>query len=95
LRDLLHDPYDVVRYIAYRSLRTLPAYQDLKYDFMGSTEKREAEVAAAAEIWRTRDRTDDNTFTPAMLLDKTGDFLEAEVQRLLEQRNQRALYLQE
>ena len=95
LRDLLHDPYDVVRYIAYRSLRTLPGHRDLKYDFMGSTEKREDGVVAATEIWRTRDRRDDNTFTPAMLLDKTGNLLEAEVHRLLEQRNQRALYLQE
>lgn len=95
LQDLLQDPYDAVRYIAYRSLRTLPGYQDLKYDYIGSSENREAEVAVAGEIWNGRDRADDKTFTPAMLLDKTGNLLEAEVQRLLEQRNQRALYLQE
>ena len=95
LRDLLQDPYDVVRYIAYRSLRTLPAYQDLKYDFMGTSEKREAGMAMASEIWSARERSGDDMFTPAMLLDKTGNFLETEVGRLLNQRNQRALYLQE
>ena len=33
LAELLNDPYDAVRYIAYRSLRSLPQFANFEYDF--------------------------------------------------------------
>ena len=49
LAELLNDPYEAVRYIAYRSLRTLPGYAGVDYDYVASREER---VAAALPILR-------------------------------------------
>ena len=44
LGEALGDPYDAVRFIAARSLRSLPGYANLEYDFVGP---RQARVDAA------------------------------------------------
>ena len=46
---LLEDPYAAVRYVAYRSLRTLPAHRDLRYDYVGSEAERAAVAATVRE----------------------------------------------
>ena len=55
LSALLLDPYGAVRFIAARSLRTLPAHADLRYDFAAPHSARPAAttigtVASAARI---------------------------------------------
>jgi hypothetical protein len=49
---LLVDPYSAVRYIAHRSLRTLPDAADVEYDFLGPLASRESAVAAYSSRWR-------------------------------------------
>ena len=52
---LLDDPYSAVRYAAARSLRTLPGYGDLEYDFVGPPAGwRRAQEAVMAR-WRGAD----------------------------------------
>jgi hypothetical protein len=60
---LLNDPYDAVRFIAYRSLRSQPGFAGFRYDFIAPAER-------AMDVWQaTRGpaRRD-----PALLLDADG-----------------------
>lgn len=91
---LLDDPYDAVRLLASRSLRTLPAFGDFQYDAIApSRVRREAQLRAMAVWDRTRIRP--GRPDPQLLL--TGDAgvdVEA-VLRLLKQRNTRPVLLRE
>ena len=52
LAQLLEDPYDAVRFIAYRSLRRLPGFSDFRYDYVDSPRQRAQARLKALEIWR-------------------------------------------
>src|SRR4029079_17836216 len=49
---LLDDPYDAVRTVAYRSLRSLPGMERFTYDFMAPHEQRLADVGRALTLWQ-------------------------------------------
>ena len=49
LAELLDDPYDAVRYIAGRSLRSHDGFEDFEYDYVANTEQLEAKVDEARE----------------------------------------------
>ncbi len=51
LTQLLEDPYSQVRFIAYRSLRRLPAYGQLDYDFLAPNDELGRQKQAALTIW--------------------------------------------
>ena len=62
LVELLDDDYSAVRHTAIRSLRTLPGFADLPYDYVGSGESRwAAQREARARLAR---HPDDGTQTP-------------------------------
>ena len=46
LAQLLDDPYDAVRFIAGRSLRTLPGFEAFEYDFVAGPTTRASRSAA-------------------------------------------------
>jgi len=73
LVELLDDDYSAIRYAAIRSLRTLPGFSDLPYDYVGSEESRWAAQRAA----RAR-------LTPAA----TRGFSGGEFERLAAQRDE-------
>ena len=50
----LEDPYDVVRYISARSLRTLPGFETFEYDFLALPEDRSRAVQRALDLWDRR-----------------------------------------
>jgi hypothetical protein len=54
LGQLLKDPYDAVRFIAYRSLRSQPGFSDLTNEFLLPPEKRPDEVRKVNEIWKSQ-----------------------------------------
>ena len=51
LAHLLTDPYSTVRYIAERSLRTLPEYEHLDYDFIDPPQEWVRAREKALDIW--------------------------------------------
>ncbi len=51
LAQLLVDPYSVPRQVAYRSLVTLPGFQDLEFDYIASLSEREEKANEAVERW--------------------------------------------
>lgn len=52
LARLLDDPYESVRLIAWRSLRTLPGTEGIAYDYVGPRDERLRARAAVLERWR-------------------------------------------
>jgi hypothetical protein len=51
LGELLTDDYDAVRFIAQRSLRTLPGFEELPYDFLLPPEVRRQSLREIRRIW--------------------------------------------
>lgn len=94
LAQLMLDPYEAVRYIAHRSLRRSPGYDDLPYDFMASDAGRQAAVQELRRRWRLggwEDRTTDSE----LLLDSRGSLRPDVWTRLYEQRDNRRVSLEE
>jgi hypothetical protein len=93
LASLLDDPYDAVRFIAERSLRTLPGFKDLPYDFVAPRSVRYQAQLRTMAIWdrgRTERRTDRH-----LLFDSQANVDVNQVRRLLGERNTRRVLLRE
>jgi hypothetical protein len=91
LAQLLVDPYSVVRYIAQRSLRTLPGHAGLEYDFISAPAAREAARRNVKTIWEGQKAAE----RPTALVRPNGALDEAEFSRLLQRRNDRPMELLE
>jgi len=50
----LIDPYDAVRLIAYRSLQTIPGYEDTQFDFVADKAERQAAASHILSAWRAK-----------------------------------------
>ena len=94
LGEALGDPYDAVRFIAARSLRSLPSYTNLDFDFVSP---RQVRIEAAIDLlrsWRNsgsaRNRRD-----PELLLDENGELRLDLMRQLFDARDQRGLFLRE
>lgn len=90
---LLDDPYDAVRFIANRSLRSLPGFAGFGGDFMAPLPQRMADVARAVAAWRLAGGA--GRGDPALLLDRSGNLTESGWRRLFEQRDNRRVRLNE
>ena len=94
LGELLGDPYDAVRFIAARSLRSLPGFENLQYDFTGDRQARIEAAVGALRAWRTgaqaRARRD-----PQLLFGLDGALDTTAMRRLFDQRDTRPLFLRE
>jgi hypothetical protein len=91
---LLDDPYDAVRFVAYRSLRTLPGMNRLTYNFMAPHERRLVDVGDALTLWRDAPAPFAKA-TPAMLYDASGNLNAEAIKRLASQRDDRRVSLRE
>ncbi len=92
---LLGDPYDSVRFVASRSLRSLSGFSTFDYDFIAPSAQRLRDGARAMELWRRVHRTIDRRTDAALLFDIDGLLNVNEVSRLLLQRNDRPVHLRE
>ncbi len=94
LAQLLADPYDAVRFIAGRSLRTIPGVDSVDYDAFAEPPRR-AEVARRVfEEWEARANRVDRT-NEELLIDSRGALRRNEISRLLQERNNRPVVLKE
>jgi hypothetical protein len=91
---LMQDPYEAIRYIAGRSLKSLPGYSGLEFDFLAPPQTREAELIRALGIWQETDRSNVRNH-PELLLDANGDRLLDELTRLISGRDNRPISLSE
>jgi hypothetical protein len=102
LARLLNDPYDAVRYIAARSLRTLPGFAQFDYDFVGPETERAAAVRRAIERWRAlggrrgpREAPEAPADPGAVLLRVDGSLDDGAARELLARRDDRVVWLTE
>ena len=94
LAELLNDPYSVVRYIAFRSLRQLPAFESFEFDYTGSEEALRSKVTAAQELWQ-RMKLESNEGSAEILIDDQSTVLYDAVWDIMSERDDKPLDLLE
>lgn len=94
LAQLLDDPYDAVRFIASRSLKSIPGFAPLDYDFAAPQPLRYAAQLTTMRMW-DRERGGIRLTQPALLFDPRGSLQVDEMLRLLKTRNNRPVLLRE
>jgi Cytochrome c552 len=92
---LLNDPYDAVRYITGRSLRSLPGYQDFAYDFVAPPDERLTMRRQALERWRDLRPAQERRVDPQLLFTPEATFVEGTIDRLIGQRDNRHVFYRE
>jgi predicted CXXCH cytochrome family protein len=91
---LLDDPYSVVRYVSYRSLKKLPGYQGFVYDFTTPNGARQKAKTQALEMWKSQTHLPFGDSAPALLLDDQGQ-LNASAEELYRKRDNRRMKILE
>ena len=90
---LLLDPYDVIRFMSHRTLKTLPGAERVAYDFVGPAAQREAAVSTAMGIWRARG--DRGKPRSTLLRGDDGSFDRSLWEKLIGERDDRVVSLEE
>ncbi|RPI91059.1 MAG: hypothetical protein EHM42_00380 [Planctomycetaceae bacterium] len=94
LTQLLLDPYDAVRFIAGRSVRSIPEFEEIDYDFVAPQSQLSDQAKAVLKRWRAQNRNAAPGRSP-VLLDDSGEFLDTEMSRLLRLRDRATIELVE
>ena len=94
LGELLGDPYAAVRYIAADSMRSLPGYEGLNYDFVATREERFEHALDALTTWRNSTQSG-NRRDPQLLFNEDGSLDTAKMRQFFSLRNTRPLFLRE
>jgi hypothetical protein len=95
LAQLLKDPYAAVRFIAYRSMRTLPGLSTFAYDFLASPAQQRESAQKALETWRLAPSPAHPRHDAQLLFDPDGTVRMDVVTRLVRERNDRPVHLRE
>jgi hypothetical protein len=93
LGQLLEDPYSTVRYIARRSLRALPGFANFEFDYIGPAADR---ARARQSVWAKFEQVQKpDRSGPEVLIRPDGQIERQTWERLLRQRDDKSMYLQE
>lgn len=94
---LLEDPYAVVRYVSYRSLKKQPGFEKLAFDFAPPSQQRHSPKKLALEIWlnQASSRQPFGDAGSAILLDCDGQLNSAAIAELLGKRDNRPMMILE
>jgi hypothetical protein len=96
LAQALNDPYEVVRLMAYRSLRTLPGFERFPFDFVGTEADRVQAFRDAARVSQQASaRRGLVTNDPAVLIGPGGRMDTDTLERLTLDRDDRVIELDE
>ena len=89
---LMEDNYDVVRFMAHRSLKTILGYEDTEFDYVSSKPERAAAIAMVRAKWTTEKRRAGRV---AVLLREDGSFDQPTADRLFDVRDNSPVLLTE
>jgi Cytochrome c554 and c-prime len=95
LGQLLQDPYDAVRYIAHRSLMRIPGFESFDYDFVGDPAQCSTAALRVRKQWNGTASTIPAHRVTAVLVEPDGKTLRPDFRRLLDQRNDQPIRLNE
>jgi len=93
--EMLDDEYAAVRYIAGRSLRTLPGFESFKYDSTEPRPRQYESVDRAFELWFERRRESGLSGYEAALIEPDGALRMQDFERLLRRRDHTPVVLNE
>ena len=93
LTHLLTDPYAAVRYVAKRSLKHLPGFEDLQYDYLGSADQRRA--VQEKMLPRAKAATASSRTKPALLINADGSWQTNKISNLTSRRDDHPMELLE
>jgi hypothetical protein len=94
LAELMDDPYDAVRIIAYRSVKTIPGFEQTVFDEFEAPEQRAAAAGALRKRWEGLPAPATGRGA-ATLFDEYGRVQQSELERLLGRRDNRPVTLAE
>jgi len=94
LAQLLEDPYPAVRFIAARSLRSLPEFENLEFDFVAPEEERREVRQQVDRTWQAGERVT-GPMTQALLLGDDGELQRELFAHLLAARDDRPIVVVE
>ncbi len=94
LAQLLQDPYDAVRFVAWRSLRELPAAKEIEFDFLADSQQRDEAITKIVDRWRS-ESTNQKPRAATQLFDSDGQVQWERLNQLLDQRDDRKIMLVE
>ncbi len=94
LLKLLEDPYPAVRYIAARSLKALPNYAKMDYDFLSDPAGTHEEREKLFLLWEQTKRVSLQGRRP-LLMDDQGNLDRTWLEALLKERDDREIFLAE
>jgi len=95
LAQLMLDPYDAVRHVAHRSLRTFPEYGDLKFAYAGPKKERVRVVSAVISNWKSKASARASKPDPAVLIGSDGSTMRGDYLRLFKNRDNKQVLLAE
>ncbi len=96
LVEALDDPYAAVRYVAQRSLRSFPGFEDLSLDFIAPRAERLAQQAIArARVEANATPLSPGAHSPALPVDERGLFRRDVIERLVLERDLRPIRIAE
>jgi len=95
LAELLTDPYESVRIIGQRSLRTLPGFEAFQHDLISTKDLRETAKREALTIWGQLDagKRIPAASKPRVLISEDGNVIAAAFARLLKRRDNKLIRL--
>jgi hypothetical protein len=95
LAQMMADPYDAVRYIAGRSVRSLPGFEGFAYDFEATDEQRKGVAAEIYAVWQRRHRESAGRVDPALLITAPGEMDVETARRMHREQNTRPVLISE
>jgi len=95
LAQLLDDPYEALRFIVYRSLRSTPGFDRFAYDFTAPHSVRVAAADRAMDNWKTTLDRLKSLPNPELLLDANVNVKLDVVNRLVKSMDNRPVFLRE
>ena len=91
---LMTDPYDAVRYVAYHALLKNPRFKQFRYDFMNQDDRNRA-LGDVTKVWAETDDRSSWITGDEFLIRADGTIMRDELSRLLQQRDQHPVLLNE
>jgi hypothetical protein len=87
LSQLLTDPYSVIRQVAYKSLKTLPGYQDFRFNYVAPEARRDKKLSESLTLWRANGGGSPDRHGTHMLMDAKGIIDKERFNRLMKFRD--------
>ena len=91
----LNDPYAAVRFAAWKSLQSLPGFSGYDFDYNAGDRAQKEAVALTYRKWWFEQRNQSGGYRPETMLEPDGSFRQDLLDRMIQERDHRKVYLAE